>query len=267
LKTLIDRQSLLYAEEYQSCAHVPHTAARQEWDAYWLAKREPTALAYDLVAAFYRKFIIRRILNHFLRKHFAPDMRLLHAGCGSGQVDRDIGPRYGVSALDISVHALALYRKFQPHAVELIHGSIFAIPSPNQTFDGIYNLGVMEHFTEDEIRLVLREFHRVLKTGGKVALFWPPSYGLTVRFLGFVHWMLRRFGRADVKLHPDEITHVRSRLQVRSYLEECGFRLIEFYFGGRDLFTHAVVIGQKQSREDNFNPLAASDLRGRISVG
>lgn len=258
LKTLIDRQSLLYAEEYQGSAEVPQTAAREEWDAYWLAKREPAALIYDLIAAFYRKFIIRRILNHFMEKHFAPNVRLLHAGCGSGQVDTDIARRYGVCALDISSHALALYRKFQPHAVEMIHGSIFAIPSANETYDGIYNLGVMEHFTEDEISLILREFHRVLKPGGKVALFWPPSFGLTVRFLGFVHWVLHKIGRPDVKLHPDEITHVRSRQQVRSYLQDCGFFLVEFYFGTLDLFTHAVVVGQKQGCGEQVVPVAGS---------
>jgi predicted SAM-dependent methyltransferase len=117
-------------------------------------------------------------------------------------------------------------------------------------YEGVYNLGVMEHFTEDEIRAILKEFHRVLKPGGKIALFWPPSFGLSVRFLSVVHWACHKLGRDDVKLHPDEITHVRSKLQVRSYLEECGFSLVEFYFGSRDLFTHAVVVGQKPTRAE-----------------
>jgi dolichol-phosphate mannosyltransferase len=265
LKTLIDRQSFLYAEEYQGSVGIPQTAARQEWDTYWLAKREPTALIYDLIAAFYRKFIIRRILNHFIYKHFAPDMHLLHAGCGSGQVDRDIGRHYAVYALDISSHALALYRKCQPRFVEILHGSIFAIPSADKTYDGIYNLGVMEHFTEDEIRVILKEFYRVLKPGGKVALFWPPSYGLTVRFLGFAHWVFRKLGKTNMKLHPDEITHVESRRQVRSYLEDCGFSLVDFYFGSRDLFTHAVIVGQK-IYGDNLSPLSESAQRGHLSM-
>jgi predicted SAM-dependent methyltransferase len=105
----------------------------------------------------------------------------------------------------------------------------------------------MEHFTEEEIHRILLEFHRVLKPGGKIALFWPPSFGLTVRVLGAVHWALRRLGKHDVKLHPDEITHVRSRSQVRRYLEASGFSLVEFYFGVRDLFTQAVIIGQKSA--------------------
>ena len=267
LKTSIDRQSLLYAEEYLPSGSVPETSARGEWDAYWLAKREPSALVYDLIAAFYRKMIIRRILNHFLGKHFKPSWRLLHAGCGSGQVDSDVGRRFEVCALDLSSHALTHYRKFQPHAAELIHGSIFAIPAADEIYDGVYNLGVMEHFTEDEIRRVLGEFHRVLKPGGKIVLFWPPSFGLTVRFLRFVHWTLRKSGRPDVKLHPDEITHIHSRKQAREYLEASGFSPVEFYFGSRDLFTHAVLVGQKPLHELGSVPLATADRPARLTIG
>jgi ubiquinone/menaquinone biosynthesis C-methylase UbiE len=247
VKTAVDREALVYTEPFRPGSSLPATAVQQEWDKYWLSKTNPSALIYDIVAAFYRKFIIRHILNHFITKHFPSDSKLLHAGCGSGQVDMDVASITYVSALDISSQALSLYRKFQPNAAELIHGSIFSIPVPDESFDGIYNLGVMEHFTEEEIHRILTEFHRVLKPGGKIALFWPPSFGLTVRFLAAVHWTLRRLGRKDLKLHPDEITHVRSRGQVRRYLKSSGFSLIEFYFGVRDLFTQAVVIGRKET--------------------
>ncbi len=248
LKTIVDRESLVYAEPFSAAADLTPTRVQEEWDAYWLSKTNPSALMYDLIAAFYRKFIIRRILSHFIKKHFSSEAKLLHAGCGSGQVDNFDSTGAGkrrVSALDISPQALSLYRKFQPNFVEIIHGSIFNIPVPNESFDGVYNLGVMEHFTEEEIHRILAEFHRVLKPGGKIALFWPPSFGLTVRVLAGVHWVFRRLGKRDLKLHPDEITHVHSKAQVRRYLEASGFSLIEFYFGARNLFTQAVIIGQK----------------------
>jgi hypothetical protein len=68
---------------------------------------------------------------------------------------------------------------------------------------------------------------------------------LTVRVLAAVHWILRKAGKGDVKLHPDEITHVRSRRQARDFLGAAGFSMVDFYFGWRDLFTQAVVVGQK----------------------
>ena len=77
----------------------------------------------------------------------------------------------------------------------MIHDSIFSVPVPDSSFDGIYNLGVMEHFTEDEIMGILKEFHRVLKSNGKIILFWPPEYGLSVQFLKFAHFILNKIFR------------------------------------------------------------------------
>jgi ubiquinone/menaquinone biosynthesis C-methylase UbiE len=245
LKTRIDRQALLHAEPFTALGKLGPSRVQEEWDAYWLSKKQPGALIYDLIAAFYRKFIIKQFLNYFIAKHFSSQAQILHAGCGSGQVDTDIARRNSISAMDISPQALSIYRKFQPNSARLIHGSIFEIPVPDSTYDGVYNLGVMEHFTEPEIRRILDEFSRVVKPGGKIALFWPPAFGVTVRVLAAVHWVLHNVRKSDIRLHPDEITHVRSRRQVRAYLEASGFSLVEFYFGPRDLFTQAVVIGRR----------------------
>jgi dolichol-phosphate mannosyltransferase len=245
VKTRIDSRALLYAEPFTTSVQLRPTTAQKEWDAYWFEKKKPGALVYDLIAAFYRKFIIKPSLNHFAQKHFSPHAEVLHAGCGGGQVDTDIAEKLRISALDISEQALSMYRKCQPRSERLMHGSIFEIAAPESTFDGVYNLGVMEHFTEPEIHRILTEFNRVLKPGGKIVLFWPPSFGLTVRVLAAVHWVLRKIGKSEIKLHPDELTHVRSRRQVRAYLAATGFSLQNFHFGCRDLFTQAVVVGQK----------------------
>ena len=247
LKTRIDRQSLLYSEPFTDCVDLEPSRVQEEWNTYWTSTKRPGALIYDLIAAFYRKFVVKQCLNYFIGKHFTPRAQMLHAGCGSGRVDTDIASRVSISALDISPQALSMYKKFQPNSCRLIHGSIFAIPVSDASYDGVYNLGVMEHFTEPEIRQILDEFSRVVKPGGKISLFWPPAFGVTVRVLSTVHWALRKLGRSDIKLHPDEITHVRSRRQVQAYLEASGFSLVEFYFGPRDLFTQAVVIGQKNA--------------------
>jgi hypothetical protein len=102
----------------------------------------------------------------------------------------------------------------------------------------------MEHFTETEILQILNEFNRVLKAGGKIVLFWPPVFGLTVGALTALHWIMHRLG-SQLQLHPPELTRVRSRKQIQAYLTGAGFSLVEFYFGPRDLFTHAVIVGQK----------------------
>jgi dolichol-phosphate mannosyltransferase len=262
IKNYIDPRIFLYSEPFTASRQLEPSRARREWTAYWIEKKKPGALLYDLVAAFYRKFIIKPQLNRFAGKYFPSDAKVLHAGCGSGQVDSDIAQKLRISALDISEQALSTYRKCQPKSECLIHGSIFEIATSESTFDGIYNLGVMEHFTEPEIHKILKEFNRVLKPGGKILLFWPPSFGLTVRVLASIHWILRRISKSEFKLHPDEITHVRSRKQIRAYLSAAGFSLLDFHFGYRDLFTQVVIVGQKGPNGSG----AATDISpGRLS--
>lgn len=246
--TLVNRERFEIAEPYCSALTSKGPADPQGWDDYWSGKdNKPTLLIYDLIAAFYRKFIIKASLNRFILRNFNADSRLLHAGCGSGQVDKDIGKKIRISALDISPVALSIYKKSNKHYQELILGSIFNIPLPDASFDGIYNLGVMEHFTEVEITQILLEFNRVLAPGGKIILFWPPEFGLSVIVLKFAHFVLNGILKKNISLHPAEITRVRSRRQVEGFLVQGGFKITDYSFGISDLFTYAVIVANKST--------------------
>ena len=264
-KTLINREAFVYAEPISATLTISKTENEASWDAYWLAKNRPAPLIYELIATFYRRLFIRSMLNHFTSQCFAAGSKVLHAGCGGGEVDIDIAHKYRISALDISAPALSLYRKHNGPGSEVIHGSVFSIPSPDGVYDGVYNAGVMEHFTVEEIKAALDEFYRVLKPGGKILLFWPPSYGVTVRFLGALHYVLRDLLKKDIKLHPDEITHVRSKKQVSEYLKNSGFTLDRFCFGIRDLFTQVVIVAQKSETASYVEmvPTQQTSLTGR----
>ncbi len=244
--TMLNRERFEIAEPFCPASAMDAPVDPQNWDTYWSSKNnQPTLLVYDLIAAFYRKFIIKPSLNRFILSNFDTSSRLLHAGCGSGQVDRDIGEKIRISALDISPAALSIYKKANRNYRELLLGSIFDIPAADESFDGIYNLGVMEHFTEDEIARILAEFHRVLKPGGKIVLFWPPEFGLSVMVLKLAHFVLNNVLKKNISLHPAEITRVTSRRQIDGYLTQAGFRLRRYAFGARDLFTYAVIVGER----------------------
>ena len=218
----------------------------QGWNDYWSRNdRKQSHVAYDLIAAFYRRFIIRPSLNKFVLNNFPSSSTLMHAGCGSGQVDCDIAQKRSIIALDISPVALGIYKKTNRNVKSLIHASIFDIPLISASIDGVYNLGVMEHFTEDEIFEILTEFNRVLLPNGKVVLFWPPKYGLSVMVLKLVHIILNRVLNKNVMLHPAEITHITSKKHAELLLSKSGFALREYSFGIGDLFTHAILVGEK----------------------
>lgn len=218
----------------------------QGWNEYWETKTRAANRLYDLVATAYRGQVIRRGLNRVIRRHFRAGARLLHTGCGSGEVDVDIQEEMEITAVDISVAALTLYARNNPGARRLRHASVFDLPFADGSFDGAYSLGLVEHFTEAEIRKILSEVNRVLKVGGKAVVFWPHAWASSVLVLNAAHWLLNRVMRKDVRLHPAEISLLRSRRAVEPVLRQAGFNLVEYYFGVRDLFVQAVLVLEKR---------------------
>ena len=219
---------------------------QEDWNIYWSGQDKTSGKIYDKFAEFYRDNIIKPALNHFIFKHIPPSGSILHAGCGSGQVDTDIVNSYKVTALDISYNALKIYESVNPQKARLVQASIFATPFENNAFDGIYNLGVMEHFTEEEINLILVEFKRILKPGSKIVLFIPPVFGLTVRVLDTAHYILNNLLKKNIKLHPDEITRVKSQEHIQKLVENAGFHFLEYYFGIKDFYTQSVIVAIKK---------------------
>ena len=219
----------------------------EEWDDYWGKKQDIHAHTYDRIAIFYRKYIIKPYLKKYITRYFTRDSRLLHAGCGSGQVEEEIpGAIFPVIGMDISQNALAVYRQCHTDP-NLIRGNILAIGIKGESLDGIYNLGVMEHFSEDEMHIILREFHRILKPDGVAVLFIPPEYGSTVIFFKIVHYLLNTVLKRDIYFQPPEPSRVRSKRWIEGIIRPAGFELIETGFALNDFFTYAVVVIRKKN--------------------
>jgi SAM-dependent methyltransferase len=216
----------------------------QEWNEYWAKDQQAHNRIYDKIAIFYRKYIIKPYLKQYFRKYFFNKSIILHAGCGGGQVEEGIIDSTSVVGLDISVNALALYKK-NHYESNLILGDISSIGIKNASLDGIYNLGVMEHFNEGEIIHILLEFHRVLKKEGIIILFWPPKYGTTVIFLKWVHYFLNSIMKKRIQLHPPEPSLIKSKKHVERIVQLAGFELKEYKFSIADFYTYAVLVLKK----------------------
>lgn len=210
-------------------------SSSRQWDRYWAKKTDSGGFVYDLVSVFYRKFVIKPAVNYFIQKHFRPGQNLLHAGCGSGQTDTNINKKFNVTAFDISPRALSLYHRFNRDNPRIIRGDIFHVPFEDSKFDGAYNVGVMEHFTEEDIERILSELSRIIKPEGKIVLFWPPEFGLSVRFLKMI----------KARLHPDEITLAKSRSHIEAIGARAKLKIADYYFGPMDLFTQVAVVFKK----------------------
>ncbi|MDB4915677.1 MAG: methyltransferase protein [Gemmatimonadetes bacterium] len=216
----------------------------QNWGPYWQRSQVMSRRTYAVIASLYRRLFIRPRLHRVLRSQFARGARLLHAGCGGGQVDQGLHEHMRVTALDISADAIRLYHANNPSVSRIEHGDILALPHDDATFDGYYSLGVVEHFTDGQIARILSEARRVLRPGGKVVLFWPHARATSVFVLGIVHTLLARSG-STTELHPAEISLLTSRAMAERIFHDGGFTLTSYDFGAKDLWIQAVVVAER----------------------
>jgi dolichol-phosphate mannosyltransferase len=226
-------------------ALAPDLQDPQNWDPYWNRKRETSSLVYEIIAALYRKLIIRRNLERAVNRQFAAGAHLLHAGCGSGQVDVNLHEKFRITAVDISLAALDLYSKNNPSAARIEQADILHLPYPADTFDGAYSLGVVEHFSHDQIVAILSELHRVVRPGGKIVLFWPHRLATSVAALKLAHAAVRRLSGRSVQFHPVEPSLLSNKTEANELLTRASLTPVDYTFGPRDLFVQAVVVAKK----------------------
>lgn len=218
----------------------------QDWSSYWGRKTEKSGFIYEAIATLYRTTFIRSNLYSELRKNFKGNSKLLHAGCGSGQVDEFLHDIYEITAVDINNEALELYSKNNKNANRIEQASIFSLPFLDNTFDGIYNLGVMEHFNENDICKIFKEFKRVLKPNGRIVMFWPHRLSTSVATLKAIKKVIKIFTNKNVEFHPEEISLVRSREYINKILNENNLQLNFYRFNFRDLYVQSVIVCSKK---------------------
>ncbi len=221
--------------------------SQREWDSYWEQQSSVTK-AYGKIASIYRKFIIPRSLIKTLNLKLEPNSRLLHAGAGGGEVDSALATSWNLYSIDYSFRATIQHREVHHKngREDLVsQADIFNLPFSNNTFDAVFNLGVMEHFSDAEIVSALKEFSRVTREGGVIILYWPPIWGLSVMVLRMAKFVLQLERRKQISLYPPEINLIKSRRRCAHWISEADLNFEQFSFGIGDFFTHQIVIARK----------------------
>lgn len=221
----------------------------KSWDDYWRDSAANRSL-FSVIAKQYRRFLISPSVRHFFRRYFhdEPGRIYLHAGCGSAESDRRIGyTRASFVLLDLSAEALKIAKRNATNPnLHLICGDIFRPPFRDATFDGIWNLGVMEHFETPEIERIFAALGRILKPGARCLIFWPPKYGLSVVALTSFLRVANAVRRRPLHLYPDEVSLFSSVGWARALLRLAGLGVERTHFGIRDLFTYVVLVASKE---------------------
>ena len=103
---------------------------------------------------------VKEDLQDFIRLHGLQNKKALDVGAGQGYL-QDVVDDY--TALDISPTAKRFYHK------PFVLGSATAMPFPDNQFDVVWSIWVLEHIPNPE--QALREMRRVVKNGGMLYLF------------------------------------------------------------------------------------------------
>lgn len=105
---------------------------------------------------------------------------VLEAGSGSGKATILLDDNFSKTLLDISPVALKyaahLAKKFECQNVKYVEGDIFEMPFKTKSFDFVWNIGVIEHYSLDQIELIIEEMTRVCSKNGAVAIGMPNFY-------------------------------------------------------------------------------------------
>ena len=211
-----------------------------EWDAHW-ASLDSKRSIFSLLSVATRRFIFQPAVAFYAKRFFSESGVFVEAGCGtaesSARVTRNSRKLIGLDFSAVALRAAQTVGRMDA----LVQADIFAIPCRSQSVDGIWNLGVMEHFTEPQIRSCLREFRRVLKPGGVILLFWPAENNSSRWLLGPIESIVSRRRGSNFTFFPDEISRLQSKRQAQLLIESEGFQVNAIDFNWRTAFIHMVI--------------------------
>lgn len=212
-----------------------------EWDEHW----SRSFVSLNAVFKLYRKYVMSNALSFFFEKYFPKSGIFVECGSGTSLTSYMVRKhKRRLVALDISKNALQEARKISKIDF-FVHADTLRLPFKANSIDGIWNLGVLEHFTQGEINKALKEYLRVLKKNSYVILFWPPVYSSTGIAYRAIEKLIRLVTGKNFTFYPDEISRLASKKEAKSIMRRNGFGECAVYFPWRNCFGDLVVVAKK----------------------
>lgn len=214
----------------------------QEWDEHW---EKVGKGGFGRFLTFYRISILSYSVRMYAEKYFPRNGRFVEAGSGTSQTSVMLKKhKREYIAVDISEKALAEAKKISQIS-KTVKADINDMPFSNDSIDGIWNLGVMEHFNEAQLRIILKEFSRILKKGRYAVLFWPHSLAPYQIFLKTLTILAKILANKEIVFFPNEPSQIKSVKGVRTLVLSSGFSRCIIKNPISNAFTFMAVVCRK----------------------
>ena len=187
---------------------------------------------------FYRLPVIGRMYQRRIElclEQLTGGQSVLEVGFGSGVSFLNLSQLYQeIHGLDLTADARKVAEMFANLGVqtELRNGSVLELPYPDQSFDAVLLISILEHLQPYEQHQAFQEIWRVLKPGGQVV------YGVPVE-RPFMVFMFRLLGTNIREHHFSTETDVREAAQ-----EVFGLGNITSMRGPLGLFGRVYEVGE-----------------------
>lgn len=153
-------------------------------------------------------------------QHIGNDNKdILEVGCGTGLFTAEIAKtKNHITAIDISDDLINLAKKkiISPNVNFKIENA-YHTNFTECTFDYILGSSVLHHL---EVEKALKEFYRILKSGGKIIFTEPNMLNPQIFLQKNIPWLKRKLGDS-----PDETAFIRNMLSKE--IKIAGFKEVE----------------------------------------
>ena len=214
------------------------------WSGHW-SDRHQRSISQRFFS-FYRKAVFSRAVRFFVERYFPMSGVFVEAGSGTSETSMRINKCAGDKILIAIDIILPVLKRCHPIMDVRVCGDLFRLPFHENSVDGIWNVGVMEHFTHDQINEIMHEFHRVLRHGGTIILLWPGIDSVPQRLLRLTERVINlRKSNERFVFHPEQISQLRSIHEGRDVMTRNGFDILHIDSGFRSLMAFKTLVGSK----------------------
>ncbi|HOJ37235.1 MAG TPA: class I SAM-dependent methyltransferase [Ignavibacteriales bacterium] len=159
-------------------------------------------------------------LNEVLKSYLKPNDYVIEIGCESGISSFLLPSDVKKFFLDFNFDILKKAKnvsKIINQENYFINADMFHLPFANNTFDIIFNAGVVEHFTVKERKKFLKEYTRVLKNDGTIIIAFPNHFSIPYKLAYIIYNLTRKW------MFPKEFTIYNMKRELKEnglYIEK-----------------------------------------------